>query len=204
MRLMEYLPEKYGRSPETVAFQEALQPEADMLWAARDSMLSQLSPRTAEGWGLSLWERALGVNSGSSASLEERRGRVVAKLRGMGVVTAELLKAVVESFLVRDVGVTERPRDNWVDIRYSTAEMLPPPDTAGIIAAILEILPAHIGLGLRAVSTPMDTAAYYAGAFGAYSRTALQEWRMDQSFTGTVSMAGAFAVRSRTNVPPVK
>lgn len=204
MRLMEYLPEKYGHSPETVAFQEAIQPEADMLWEARDYFLQQLNPRTASGNGLKLWEDAMGVRPAAEDGLDQRRGRVIAKIRGMGVVDAPLLKAVVESFLVSDVGVTERPRDNWVDLRYSTAGMLPPPDAAGIINAILEILPAHIGLGLWAASETMKGTAYYAGAFGAYSRTALPEWRMDQSFTETVNIAGVFAVRSRTGLPPVE
>lgn len=204
MRLMEYLPEKYGRSPETVAFQEALQPEVDLLWAARDYLLQQLNPRTANGPGLALWEDAMGVRSAADADLDQRRGRVIAKIRGMGVVTAELLKAVVESFLVSEVEVTERPRDNWVDIQYSAAGMEPQPGMEEIINAILEILPAHIGLGLCSASTPMSATAYYAGAFGAYSRTVLTEWRMDQSFNETVNIAGVFAVRSRTGLPPVE
>lgn len=50
-RLMDYLPENYPASRETAAFQEALQPEADALWAARDGLLAQLDPYTAT-WGL--------------------------------------------------------------------------------------------------------------------------------------------------------
>ena len=57
---------------------------------------------------------------------------------------------------------------------------------------------------LRLVSSPMDTTAYYAGAFASYSRTVLRSWRMDQSFNKTVNIAGAFAVRSRTALPPAE
>ena len=203
-RLMDYLPEKYEHSPETAAFQNALQPEVDTLWAARNYLLQQLNPRTASGPGLALWEDAMGVRSAADADLDQRRGRVIAKIRGMGVVDAPLLKAVVESFLVSDVEVTERPRDNWVDIQYSTEGMLPAPDSGKIIDAILEILPAHIGLGLCAASTPMDTTLHYAGAAASYSRTELPEWRMDQSFTKPVNIAGAFAARSRTGLPPAE
>lgn len=204
MRLMEYLPEKYGHSPETVAFQEALQPEVDMLWAARNCLLQQLNPRTASGKGLKLWEDAMGVRPAAEDGLDQRRGRVIAKIRGMGVVDAPLLKAVVESFLVSGVEVTERPRDNWVDIRYSAAGLTPPPGMDDIIDTILEILPAHIGLGLRAASDPMSATLRYAGTFASYSRTVLPEWRMDQSFTKTVNIAGAYAVRSKTGLPPAE
>ena len=203
-RLMEYLPEKYEHSPETVAFQEALQPEVDMLWDARDYFLLQLDPRTATGRGLELWEAAFGLRPKAGTDIDQRRGRVIAKSRGMGVVDVPLLKAMVESFLVSDVEVTDRPRDNWVDIQYSTAGITPPPDINGIIDAILEVLPSHLGLGIGSVAAPMHTTVHYAGASASYSRTVLTEWRMDQSFAGTVNIAGVFAVRSRTGLPPVE
>ena len=53
-------------------------------------------------------------------------------------------------------------------------------------------------------SVPLVTTAHYAGAFASYSRTELPEWRMDQSFTKTVNIAGVYAVRSRTGLPPVE
>lgn len=204
MRLMEYLPEKYERSPETAAIQEAIQPEADALWAARDWLLEQLNPRTASGEGLKLWEDAMGVRPAAEDSLDERRGRVIARIRGMGVVNAPLLKAVVESFLVSAVEVIERPRDNFVDIQYSTAGMVPQPSMAKIAAVVLDILPAHIGLGLRVGSTPMHASLYCGGAAASRSRSTLPEWRMNQSITKTVNIAGVSAARSRTGLPPVE
>lgn len=203
-RLMEYLPEKYERSPETAAIQEAIQPEANSLWAARDYLLQQLSPRTASGKGLKLWEDAMGVRPAAGDGLEQRRGRIIAKIRGMGVVNAELLKAIVESFQVSGVEVTERPRDNWVDIRCSAAGMAPQPDMAEIIAAILDALPAHLGLTLCAGSTPMTTTISCGGLTASRSRVMLPEWRMDQSIAKTVNIAGVSAVRSRTGLPPMK
>lgn len=53
-------------------------------------------------------------------------------------------------------------------------------------------------------STPMSTTLRIAGTFGSYSRTELLEWRMDQNFTTTINIAGAFVVRSRTGLPPVE
>ena len=75
-RLMDYLPENYPASRETAAFQEALQPEADALWAARDGLLAQLDPYTAT-WGLDYWERALGIwgwSCGAGRSRQSFRG----------------------------------------------------------------------------------------------------------------------------------
>lgn len=204
MNLMAYLPEKYGRSPETVAIQEAIQPEVDALWAARDNLLRQLSPRTADGNGLKLWEDAMGVRPAAGDALDQRRGGVIAKIRGMGVVDAPLLKAVVESFLVGGVEVTERPRDNFVDIQYSTAGMSPVPDSDKIVGAILEILPAHIGLGVKTEAEPITGTVRLTAAATSGSETGLPEWHKDFDFVQTIKIVGAFGVYSVTELPPAE
>lgn len=53
-------------------------------------------------------------------------------------------------------------------------------------------------------STPMATILHYAGTTASYSRTELPEWRIDQNFIKTLNIAGVFAVRSRTGLPPVE
>lgn len=202
MRLMEYLPEKYGQSPETVTIQRAIQPEADALWEARDWLLEQLNPHTASGKGLKLWEDAMGVRPAAGDGLDQRRGRVIAKIRGMGVVDVPLLKAVVESFLVSAVEVTERPRDNWVDIQYSTAGLRPVPDSDEIVAAILEILPAHLGLGITTEAEPMTGSVRLWANGTAGSETALTEWRKNFNFTRTLCLVGTAGAISTTELLP--
>ena len=63
-RLMDYLPENYPASRETAAFQEALQPEADALWAARDGLLAQLDVISFESKSQSLEEIFLHLYGG--------------------------------------------------------------------------------------------------------------------------------------------
>ena len=70
---MSYLPENYPASRETVCFQQALQPEAEGLWAARDDLLAQLDLWTAT-WGLDLWEAALGLSNGQGLDLRALGG----------------------------------------------------------------------------------------------------------------------------------
>lgn len=200
-RLMEYLPEKYEHSSETAAFQTTLQPEADMLWDAKNYLLQQLNPHTASGKGLKLWEDAMGVRPAAGDGLDQRRGRVIAKIRGMGVVDAALLKAVVESFLVSAVAVTERPRDNRVDIRYSTAGMDPVPNPDEIVDAILEILPAHIGLGIITETEPMTGTVQLTVISTSGSETTLPEWQKEHDFARTVTIVGAFGFMSVTELP---
>lgn len=203
-RLMEYLPEKYEYSLETAAIQEAIQPEADALWAARDYLLQQLNPRTASGKGLKLWENAMGVRPAAGDGLDQRRGRVIAKIRGMGVVDAPLLKAVVESFLVGGVKVTDRPRDNFVDIKYSAIGMDPVPDPNEIADAILELLPAHIGLGVVTEAELMTGTVRLTAVGTSGSETGLPEWEKKHDLVQTIKIVGAFGVMSVTELPPME
>ena len=87
--LMSYLPENYLASRETVTFQEALQPEVNAIWEARDSLLAQLDPYNAT-WGLDYWEDALGLGACQGIPLDTRRRQIVAKLQGRATTTPQV------------------------------------------------------------------------------------------------------------------
>lgn len=104
--LMSYLPENYPDSRETVAFQEALQPEVELMWRARDSLLAQLNPYTAD-WGLPYWEDALGLGSCEGIAIDTRRRQIAAKLQGRATTTPAVVRTVAETLLGVDVTVVE-------------------------------------------------------------------------------------------------
>lgn len=144
---MSYLPENYRNSPETVAFQRALQPEMDGLWLARDDFLVQLNPCTAT-WGLDLWEDALGLPPSGAMALELRRQQVVAKLQGRGTTTVELLKNVGETLLGVPVSVIEVFDEYRVEL-VAEGRLLPlNSGVKELRERLLEILPAHLDFQL--------------------------------------------------------
>ena len=143
MRLMDYLPENYRASRETAAFQRALQPEADGLWAARDSLLAQLDPYTAT-WGLDYWEDALGLLNGQGMDLDARRRTVAAKLQGKGPTTADTIRNVAETFLGAAVTVVEVFGEYRVEL-WAEGGLLPlKAGAARLWGQLRDILPAHL------------------------------------------------------------
>ncbi len=143
---MSYLPENYPASRETAAFQQALQPEVELIWETRDSLLAQLSPYTAD-WGLDYWEKALGLNSCQEFSLDTRRRQIVAKLQGRETTTPAAVKAVAETLLGVPVKVVEIFGAYRVELEVNSGGKLP----AGVEALkrrLGEIMPAHLGWGL--------------------------------------------------------
>lgn len=143
MKLMDYLPEFYDASAEVRAIQGAIEPEVVRAWGERDGLLDQLNVQTAT-WGLSCWERALGLGVDVSRPAEYRRGRIMSKLRGQGTTTVALIKNVAESFTNGQVDVIEHPGAYRFDIKF-TGTIGIPPNMDDLTAAVEEIKPAHLG-----------------------------------------------------------
>lgn len=144
--LMSYLPEDYQSSRETIAFQEALQPEVTAVWEARDDLLAQLNPYTA-GWGLDYWENALGFGACQGLPLDTRRRQVVAKLQGRSTTTPAVVKAVAETLLGVPVRVIEVFNEYRVELEVESGGKLPP-GAPQLKERLREIMPAHLDWAL--------------------------------------------------------
>lgn len=142
---MSYLPENYRESAETTTFQEALQPEIDLIWEGRDSLLRQLNPYTAD-WGLPYWEDALGISSAQELDTGTRRRQVVGKLQGRGTTTPEVVRSVAETFLGVGVRVVELFGEYRVELAVEGG-FRPGPWMAPLKAQLDQIMPAHLGWG---------------------------------------------------------
>lgn len=144
--LMSYLPENYPDSRETAAFQEALQPEVKAIWEARDQLLAQLSPYTAD-WGLWYWEDALGLGACEGLPLDTRRRQVAAKLQGRATTTPQVVKDVAQTMLGVPVRVVERFGEYRVELEADSGGALPA-GTAQLKQRLREIMPAHLDWAL--------------------------------------------------------
>lgn len=140
---MSYLPVNYEDSRETEIIQRAMEPELRKLWGARDDLLKQLDPNTAT-WGLAYWEEALGLAVDETKAEDVRRGKIAARLRGMGTTTVERLMDVVTGFLPdSQVSITEVYGEYRVEINFVAPNTLP----KGVddLEEVLDvIMPAHL------------------------------------------------------------
>lgn len=161
--LMSYLPENYPASRETTAFQEAVQPEAELMWRARDELLAQLDLYTAT-WGLSYWEHALGLPNGAETDLDGRRQAVAAKLQGRAATTPQVVKDVAETLLGTSVTVIElfgeytvmlaaeagyRPGSGAIRLRERLRELMPAHLDWQVVFPALIHVPIRSQLGVR-------------------------------------------------------
>lgn len=141
--LMVKLPAHYQNSPQMRELQRVIGLMGNDVEAARDELFAQLSPKTAYGWGLELWERAYGISVDLSKPLEYRRTRVVAKQRGRGATTVAMIQNVAESFTNGQVAIEEHNDESYFVVRF-TSNYGVPPNIEDLRDAINEIKPGHL------------------------------------------------------------
>ncbi len=142
-KLKSYLPDYYRTSQVFISLMGSEAMELDLLSVSIADMLKQFYVETATETGLTLWEGFLNLTSEAGHPLEERRSRIISKLRGLGTVNLALMQNVAESFVYGTVAVTEYPETYSFVIKFVDTKGIPP-NLADIQAAIAEIKPAHL------------------------------------------------------------
>lgn len=96
--LEQLLPALYRTTPQDAELQRVLLNAVAQAEADKDLTIAQLFPSTASGWGLELWERAWGIPVDRTQSEERRRTRVLAKVKGTGTTTVEMIQGMAEAY----------------------------------------------------------------------------------------------------------
>lgn len=98
---------------------------------------------------LSRWEQIFGIQN-TQDDVQRRRERLIARKRGGGGGTIAHLKSVISSFSNGEVDIVEHYDQYMITITF-VGEFGAPPYLDDVIAAINEIIPAHIGFTIALV-----------------------------------------------------
>lgn len=140
--LLATLAPSWQGTPELAELQRVIALALDRLDADVELWRAQLSIDTATQ-GLESWERAVGIVPDLSLSLDTRRAKVKAKLMGLGVTTAEVVRVIVESLCQRKTTVTEG--HSPFTVRITMDGILTDPPTLSVIRhSLAEVMPAHL------------------------------------------------------------
>jgi hypothetical protein len=140
----DYLPHYYrdSRTVDNLLNVEATE-FADLNAEIAD-VLAQFYIDTAT-WGLANWERICGLLTDETKPIEQRRSVIKSKLRGVGTVTAAMIKNVAESFDNGEVAVIEDNATYTVTIKFVSTRG-EPANLDDIQNALREIIPAHLAV----------------------------------------------------------
>lgn len=107
MRIVEHYPVQIQNKIIQQIY-SAQQEQIDKLQTNVFDLISQFNIKTAT-WSLSLWEKEYGLSIREDLTIEERRGRLLAKKRARGVFNENMVKDIAESFGSNLYGFEEFP-----------------------------------------------------------------------------------------------
>lgn len=116
--------------------------EAGLLRYRLDDLLKQCFVSTAT-WGITRWEELLGITTNMKLSYEQRREIVLAKIRGQGTTTKQMIQSTAESFSGGEVDVVEDNGAHRFIIRFIGIKGIPR-NMQAFVAMLEEIKPAHL------------------------------------------------------------
>ncbi|CAI3228467.1 putative phage tail protein [Clostridium neonatale] len=122
-------------------------------------LLNQFSVNTCT-WGIVLWEKFIGILSDSSKSLEERKARVLAKIRGQGTTTIEAIKNICNAY-ADNTEVVEHTSEYWFELLLESYNGFFT-DIESLYNTITEVKPAHLGVKYKLIATTKSN--FYIGA----------------------------------------
>lgn len=143
MKLFCHLPEnQYHKEPHVADLQKAFEKEVNTAEKFTQELYLQLSPHTAT-WGLTYFEKELGLSTDTAKTVEERREIVLAKERGRGTSTKAMIQGVAESFYQGQVEVKEYAEEYLFELIFINYVGVPD-YIQNLTKILLEIRPAHL------------------------------------------------------------
>lgn len=141
--LIDLYPAFYGDSPEFAAWQRAMDVQVQAALDSQDDLYDQLMVETAT-WSLSLWEKEVGLDTDLARNTDQRRERVLGKLRSLPEsMTPARLEEMLEAFGKWGVAIEEKIGEYAIVIRFTDAYGTPT-YMDSVDQAVREAIPAHI------------------------------------------------------------
>ncbi|MCD3234261.1 YmfQ family protein [Clostridium botulinum D/C] len=143
----------------------------DAIYTAQDKEFSKLNFNIEDlkkqffintaTWGLTLWEEFLGIDTDTNKSIGERRSRILAKIRGAGTTTKQLIKEISQSY-ADNVDVIENTSNYSFKINLENTNKGFPYNLDSLYSTIQEIKPAHLNVDYGLKSTTKNN--FYLGS----------------------------------------
>lgn len=140
--LTKMVPPSWRGCRELMEIQRVIGLALDRLDRDKQFWLDQFCIDTATV-GLVGWERAVGIETDLTLSLDWRRARIKAKLRGLGVTTAQTICDIVESFAGGVATLQEGVAKHTFRVTVDGV-LNPPEDMATLRHSVTVVKPAHL------------------------------------------------------------
>lgn len=140
--LSKYLPEYLVKDPVFLAMLKAESQGHELQRADMEKLLEQFFVETATD-ALEKWETFLGIDVNENLRNEDRRNRILAKIKGTGTATINFMTEVINWHIPDKSGtVTDHPETYSADFNIPLVDKV---NLLGIAKDVRTYIPAHIG-----------------------------------------------------------
>lgn len=157
MGLIDKLPSFYKQSDSVIDIQESLEKERCILEENIKKLINDLFVITSEN--IERWEKLVGIKSDVSKTLEFRKTNVIARIRGKGTTTIDLIKNVSISYSNGEVDVIEDNENYKFIVRFVGQKGIPT-NLNDLKNAIEEIKPAHLEVEYQFIYNTWNMISY--------------------------------------------
>lgn len=161
-KLKSYVPEEIQNS---YVFKEIFKAYGDMFEKLEidiSELFMQILPQTATEWGISLWEKRIGIMINTAKTLEERRARVLSKLINRSTTTVEAIKQICRSY-ASEVEVLEHNDEYYFEVNLLSNSGFPY-KLESMYDFIDVVKPAHLGTKYKLTSLSKGKTYYKLAA----------------------------------------
>ncbi|AJA42603.1 hypothetical protein phiCT453B_51 (endogenous virus) [Clostridium phage phiCT453B] len=153
MKLKSYVPPFITEIKEINDILDSQQAEFDKLNLTIEDIKKQCFICTAT-WGLVLWEEFLNITTDTSKSIRERRSNILARIRGQGTTTVEVIRDIAKAYADKVEVIEDNPNYAF----YINLESYNgyPFNLDSLYSNIEEIKPAHLECKYKLKSTTKD------------------------------------------------
>lgn len=138
---------------------------------------NQLFVETAT-WGLSDWERVLGISVKENAGIEDRRIQILLKLQGANTVSETFMNNLINIFCENKSGyIIQHNPEYWFEVVLNGNQKL---DLDSLSDAIETYKPAHLGY-IYSVNIALDNRRYIGSKIGSLRSYYLEPKTMDDT-----------------------
>lgn len=142
MALIEHLPFYYKESSIVKDLFKPIDLENERLIATVETTKNEFVVNTAV-YTLSKYEEEYGLPINPNVSIEERRSRIIARMRSTGTTTKELVKTIAMSWSNGEVDVIEYSSQYKIEIQFVGTIGIPA-NIDYLKQSIYEIIPVHL------------------------------------------------------------
>ena len=109
-----------------------------------DSLMDEITPGLTQNW-VRDWEVMLDIHNTSDQTIEERRSRIISKLRSSGDMTEKRIEEIALSFKNGEVLVTEDIDNYTITIKFVSKKGIPS-NFEDLKETIRKVRPAHLAV----------------------------------------------------------